>query len=39
MNTVQDTVRIGGGSAFWGDSPEASVQLVERGNVDDLVLD
>lgn len=32
-------VRIGGASGYWGDSPSAPRQLVERGNVDYLILD
>lgn len=33
------TVRIGGASGYWGDSPEAARQLVEHGDVQYLVLD
>ncbi len=33
------TVRIGGGSGFWGDSAEGPRQLVERGNIQYLALD
>lgn len=39
MSTASNCIRIGGGSAFWGDTPEAAVQLVERGQVDALMLD
>lgn len=33
------TVRIGGASGYWGDSPEAARQLVEHGDIQYLVLD
>lgn len=36
---MKDTVRIGGGGGFWGDSPEGARQIVEKGNVDYLVMD
>jgi hypothetical protein len=32
-------VRIGGGGGFWGDSPEGARQIVEKGEVDYLVMD
>jgi hypothetical protein len=32
-------IRIANGQGFWGDSPEAPVQLVERGPIDYLTLD
>ena len=32
-------VRIGCGAGFWGDTPEGPRQIVEKGNVDYLVLD
>lgn len=33
------TLRIGGGSGFWGDSAEGAAQLVKSGAIDVLVLD
>jgi hypothetical protein len=33
------TIRIGGGSGFWGDTALGAAQLVERGDIDVLVLD
>ena len=33
------TLRIGGGSGFWGDSAEGAAQLVQSGAIDVLVLD
>lgn len=33
------SIRIGGGSGFWGDSSEGFVQMVEKGNVQYLILD
>jgi hypothetical protein len=38
MTTVR-TLRIGGGSGFWGDSAEGAAQLVKSGAIDVLVLD
>lgn len=32
-------MRIGGGSGFWGDTSEGARQLVERGEIDVLMLD
>lgn len=37
--STRNTLRIGGASAFWGDSNEAVAQLVGRGEVDVLVFD
>lgn len=36
---MERTVRIGGASGYWGDSPEAARQLVERGDIQYLMLD
>ncbi|HEX5660688.1 MAG TPA: acyclic terpene utilization AtuA family protein, partial [Polyangiales bacterium] len=33
------TLRIGGGSGFWGDSADGAAQLVKSGAIDVLVLD
>lgn len=38
-NLGQKVVRIGGGSGFWGDSPEGPRQLVMGGDIHYLVLD
>ena len=35
----KQTIRIGGGAGFWGDSPEGPVQLVRHGDIDYLILD
>ncbi|WP_233270580.1 acyclic terpene utilization AtuA family protein [Chachezhania sediminis] len=37
--TMGREIRIGGGGGFWGDSPEGARQIVERGDVDYLVMD
>jgi hypothetical protein len=36
---MKDSVRIGCGAGFWGDSPEGPAQLVRLGDIDYLVLD
>jgi hypothetical protein len=37
--TMRESIRIGCGAGFWGDSPEGPRQLVRRGGIDYLVLD
>jgi hypothetical protein len=36
---MRDKVRVGGGSGFWGDTPEGAAQLVRHGGIQYLVLD
>ena len=36
---THNTIRIGCGSGFWGDSPEGARQLIERGRLDYIVFD
>lgn len=36
---MRESIRIGCGAGFWGDSPEGPRQLVQRGGIDYLVLD
>src|ERR1700675_944517 len=36
---AKDIVKIGGAAGFWGDSPLAARQLVERADIDFLVFD
>lgn len=36
---MSKTLRIGGGGGFWGDTEHGAVQLVERGNIDVLIMD
>jgi hypothetical protein len=36
---MRESVRIGCGAGFWGDSPDGPRQLVTRGGIDYLVLD
>ncbi|PZR94604.1 MAG: terpene utilization protein AtuA [Stutzerimonas stutzeri] len=37
--TLRESIRIGCGAGFWGDSPEGPRQLVRQGGIDYLVLD
>lgn len=37
--TLRESIRIGCGAGFWGDSPEGPRQLVQQGGIDYLVLD
>ena len=39
LMSTKNTIRIGGGSGFWGDSSDGPVQLVRAGNIDYLILD
>ncbi|WP_129157991.1 acyclic terpene utilization AtuA family protein [Bosea sp. Tri-44] len=39
MSAVRESIRIGCGAGFWGDSPEGPRQLVRHGGIDYLVLD
>jgi hypothetical protein len=36
---TESTLRIGGGSGFWGDSADDAAQLVRSGAIDVPVLD
>jgi hypothetical protein len=36
---MSKTIRIGCGGGFWGDTEDGAVQLVERGNIDVLIMD
>ena len=36
---MSKTLRIGGGGGFWGDTEHGAVQLVERGDIDVLIMD
>ncbi|CAN7657269.1 DUF1446 domain-containing protein [Bosea sp. LjRoot90] len=36
---MRESIRIGCGAGFWGDSPEGPRQLVQQGGIDYLVLD
>jgi Acyclic terpene utilisation family protein AtuA len=36
---VKETVRLGAGMAFWGDSVQPAIQMVERGDIDYLCCD
>ncbi|MDO4593775.1 MAG: acyclic terpene utilization AtuA family protein [Tissierellia bacterium] len=33
------TIRIGGGQGFWGDSPDAAIDMVKNGNIDYISCD
>lgn len=39
MSGAAKTIRIGCGGGFWGDTPEGPRQLIERGQLDYLMLD
>jgi hypothetical protein len=39
MTRGRSLLRIGCGAGFWGDSTDGAAQLVQRGNIDVLVLD
>lgn len=39
MSAMRESIRIGCGTGFWGDSPEGPRQLVRQGGIDYLVLD
>ncbi|MCV9939272.1 DUF1446 domain-containing protein [Boseaceae bacterium BT-24-1] len=39
MSAMRESIRIGCGAGFWGDSPEGPRQLVRQGGIDYLVLD
>ncbi|MEQ8898701.1 MAG: acyclic terpene utilization AtuA family protein [Roseovarius sp.] len=39
MTLRPETVRIGCGAGFWGDTPEGARQLIERGALDYMILD
>ena len=32
--TMRESIRIGCGAGFWGDSPEGPRQLVQHGSID-----
>lgn len=36
---MSKTLRIGGGGGFWGDTEHGAIQLVEKGNIDVLIMD
>lgn len=33
------TIRIGGGQGFWGDSPDAAIDMIKNGNLDYMATD